>query len=170
TGRQYQARRYHEGVDAMSDEARDRLLADAEKLWSGGDEPALDVPGFLRAYYRRVATEDLAPPAELMSVARAHASLAVTRPQGRALVRVSQDLSTVDLVTDDMPYLVDSVTTELNRHLADINVILHPLLRVRRDVTGALRGIRGVNGDRDTEPDELVESWIHVEIGHLAGR
>ncbi len=154
----------------MSDEARDRLLADAEKLWSGGDEPALDVPGFLRAYYRRVATEDLAPPAELMSVARAHASLAVTRPQGRALVRVSQDLSTVDLVTDDMPYLVDSVTTELNRHLADINVILHPLLRVRRDVTGALRGIRGVNGDRDTEPDELVESWIHVEIGHLAGR
>jgi len=154
----------------MSDEARDRLLADAEKLWSGGDEPALDVPGFLRAYYRRVAAEDLAPAAELMSVARAHALLALTRPQGRALVRVSQDLSTVDIVTDDMPYLVDSVTTELNRHLADINVILHPLLRVRRDVTGALRGIRGVNGDRDTEPDELVESWIHVEIGHLAGR
>ena len=155
----------------MSDEARDALLADAEKLWSGGDELALDdVPGYLRAYYRRVATEDLAPPAELMSVARAHVVLALRRPQGRALVHVREDHSTVDIVTDDMPYLVDSVTTELNRHLADINVIIHPLLRVRRDVTGALRGIRGVNGDRDTEPDELVESWIHVEIGHLAGR
>jgi glutamate dehydrogenase len=153
----------------MSDEARDALLADAEKLWSGGDEPALhDVPGYLRAYYRRVATEDLAPPAQLAAVAQAHAALGLTRPQGRALVRVSPDHSTVDIVTDDMPYLVDSVTTELNRHLADIDVIIHPLLRVRRDVTGALRGIRGVNGD--TEPDELVESWIHVEIGHLAGR
>jgi glutamate dehydrogenase len=161
----------------MSDEARDALLADAEKLWSGGDEPALepalasvDVPGYLRAYYRRVATEDLAPPAGLMSVARTQAMMALRRPQGRALVRVSPDLGTVDIVTDDMPYLVDSVTTELNRHLADINAIVHPLLRVRRDVTGALRGIRGINGDMDTEPDELVESWIHVEIGHLAGR
>ena len=46
-----------------------------------------------------------------------------------------------------MPFLVDSVTMELNRHRADINLILHPRLVVRRDVTGALHGVLGsVNG------------------------
>jgi len=50
-------------------------------------------------------------------------------------------------------------------------VVGHPLLRVRRDVTGALRGILGVCGDVSTgipgEPvaDEITESWIHVELG-----
>ena len=80
----------------------------------------------------------------------------------------------MDIVVDDMLYLVDSVTTELNRHEAEIQVILHPLLRVRRDVTGALRGILGVCAD-DAAPDlpgddaavagVVIESWIHVELG-----
>ena len=80
----------------------------------------------------------------------------------------------MDIVIDDMPYLVDSVTTELNRHEAEIQVIVHPLLRVRRDVAGALRGILGVcaddappdqPGDSATAAGELTESWIHVELG-----
>ena len=58
----------------------------------------------------------------------------------------------VDIVTDDMPYLVDSVTTELNRHEAEILLLVHPLLRVRRDVTGGLRGILGVCADDATRP------------------
>jgi glutamate dehydrogenase len=132
---------------------------------------------FLEAYYQRVATEDLAPPSRLAAVAEAHARLGYNRPQGRALVQVREpgraylDPLTpsglvIDIVTDDMPYLVDSVTTELNRHQAEIQVIVHPLLRDRRDVTGALRAIIGVCGD-DVDPaatDELVESWIHVEL------
>ena len=61
----------------------------------------------------------------------------------------------MDIVTDDMPYLVDSVTTELNRHEAEIRALVHPLLRVRRDVTGALRGILGVCGDDAPEAGEL---------------
>jgi NAD-specific glutamate dehydrogenase len=80
-------------------------------------------------------------------VAQAHALLGLTRPQGRALVQVrepgdaqlhsvSRSGLVVDIVIDDMPYLVDSVTTELNRHEAEIRLLVHPLLRVRRDVTG----------------------------------
>ena len=64
-----------------------------------------------------------------------------------------------------MPYLVDSVTTRLNRHQADIGLIVHPVLRVRRDVTGALREIVGVCADDvPAATDELTESWIHVEM------
>src|SRR5579859_4775699 len=161
----------------MMDEAREKLLAEAANLWgpqgSGRDGEELDravadIPGYLRAYYRRVETEDLTPPATLAAVARAHAELGLTRPQGRALVQITEAPDggtglTVDIVTDDMQYLVDSVTTELNRHLADIDVIIHPLLRVRRDVTGVMRGIRGRNNggdDANAERDELTESWI----------
>ena len=165
----------HKGVDAMpdgyDDEAREALLAKAAQAWE--HDPALDpraigdgsgedsVLCYLRAYYQRVATEDLAPPSRLAAVAQAHARLGLTRPQGRALVQVREPADAqlhpvsrsglvVDIVIDDMPYLVNSVTTELNRHEAEIRLLVHPLLRVRRDVTGALRGILGVCGDVST--------------------
>src|SRR6516165_313264 len=176
--------------DGYADETREAQLAKAAQAWE--DDPALDpraigdgsgedsVLCYLRAYYQRVATEDLAAPSRLAAVAEEHARLGLSRPQGRALVQVGEPSDgqlhpvsrsglVVDIVTDDMPYLVDSVTTELNRHEAEILLIVHPLLRVRRNVTGALRGILGVCGDDagHGQPGggELTESWIHVELG-----
>ena len=133
-------------MDAMPDgndlQAREALLVKAAQAWT--DDPALDpaalAPGesdtdpgdsvlcYLRAYYHRVATEDLPSPSRLAAVAEAHAELGLHRPQGRALVQVREPGTrtwtpaslVVDIVTDDMPYLVDSVTTRLNRHQADI--------------------------------------------------
>jgi len=184
-------------VDAMPDstvlETRETLLAKAAQAWvvdePGSDHAALGgddgVLCFLRSYYNRVATEDLASPSRLAAVAEAHARLATTRPQGRALIQVrepgnahldpvSPSSLVVDIVTDDMPYLVDSVTTRLNRHKAEIQLLVHPLLRVRRDVTGSLREIVGVCSEAAaqdkpgdgaaTASDEMIESWIHVEI------
>jgi glutamate dehydrogenase len=165
--------------NTTSDEAREALLARAAAAWA--DDPEADVaalggvPSFLRAYYHRVATEDLAAPERLAAVAQAHARLGLRRPQGRALVQVREpgelhlgpgaaSAMVVDIVTDDMPYLVDSVTTELNRHQADIQALAHPLLRVRRDVAGRLRGVLGVVED-EAAAGELAESWIHVELG-----
>ncbi|MGH3199661.1 MAG: NAD-glutamate dehydrogenase [Streptosporangiaceae bacterium] len=181
--------------DGYADEVRDALLAKAAQAFH--DDPALDaqvlgdgsggdsVSGYLRAYYQRVVTEDLAPPSRLAAVAEAHARLGLRRPQGRAVVQVrepgdaclnpvSRPGLVVDIVIDDMPYLVDSVTTELNRHEAEIQLIVHPLLRVRRDVTGALRGLAGPGGTSSPPgradlgrvvPPEIQESWIHVELG-----
>ena len=175
--------------DGYADEARDALLAKAHEAWK--DDPDLDrqvlgdgsggdsVSAYLRAYYQRVATEDLAPPSRLATVGEAHARLGLSRPQGRAVVQVREPdgahlnpLSgsglVVDIVTDDMPYLVDSVTTELNRHEAEILLLLHPVLQVHRDVAGGLRAILGVCGDDDdpaASRDEITESWIHVELG-----
>ena len=63
------------------------------------------------------------------------------------------------------PTWSNSVTTRLNRHQADIGLLVHPVLRVRRDVTGALREIVGVcSDDVPATTDELTESWIHVEM------
>ena len=69
-----------------------------------------------------------------------------------------------------MPFLVDSVTMELNRHQADINLIVHPRLVVRRDVTGALHGVSGGVHGAQPAPGETAESWIHVEIAGLGDR
>src|SRR5271156_6371058 len=105
-------------------EIKEALLVKAAEAWV--DDPALD-PGrlggddsvlcYLRAYYHRVATEDLTSPSRLAAGAEAHARLGVHRPQGRALVAVREAglaqldrgasaSLVVDIVTDDMPYLV----------------------------------------------------------------
>ena len=65
--------------DGYADEAREAQLAKAAQAWE--DDPALgpqaigdgsggdSVLCYLRAYYQRVATEDLAPPSRLAAVA-----------------------------------------------------------------------------------------------------
>ena len=182
-------------VDAMPDsdvlQTREALLVKAAQAWAEDSalHPAVLGEGdsvlcYLRAYYHRVATEDLPTPSRLAAVAEAHVKLGLYRPQGRALIQVREpgrahldpvtpSSLVVNIVTDDMPYLVNSVTTRLNRHKAEISLLVHPLLRVRRDVTGALREIVGVcseaeaqnkPGDGATAAGELTESWIHVEV------
>jgi glutamate dehydrogenase len=177
-------------VQQTSDEARESLLAAAARMWATADDEVAppgdpgqavgDLPGFLGAYYRFIAAEDLIPagPRRVAAVAARHAALGAARPQGRAAVQVRDAGNAsltgagtvVDIVTDDMPYLVDSVTMELNRHSADITLIVHPVLCVRRDVTGQAHGTAAATGGMDaSEPpaDAVNESWIHVELGHL---
>jgi glutamate dehydrogenase len=154
-------------LSASPDDTRDRLLAEAAALLPGG-QPGAD---FLAAYYRLVAPEDLAAagPWRLAATAAQHFALGATRPQGRpsVSVRPADDASltgagtVVDLVTDDMPYLVDSVTMALNRHAADVRLIVHPILTVRRDVAGAWHGLAG------GPPGLPVPSALPVPAGQL---
>ncbi len=160
-------------------DTRDDLLAAA--VACAGPVPGTgDLSACLRAYYRHVADDDIsaAGPERLAEVLARHVELAAHRPQGRALVAVRPGDSAVlrppadviDIVTDDMPFLVDSITMELANHGLSARLIVHPQLRVRRDVTGALREIVGpiVAGEGDREHDELAESWTHIEIPPLA--
>src|SRR5690348_18047042 len=99
------------------------LLAQAAKA-ARTDTGVGDVPRFLDAYYRHVAAEDLAEAGagRAAAVAMEQAAFAALRPQGRALVRVraagpaalEPTGTTADIVTDDMPYLVDRKSTRLN--------------------------------------------------------
>src|ERR1700761_9469619 len=174
-----------EAMQAL-DDTREELIAKAAGEWAanGGTAPPGDVgravgdlSGFLTAYYRLVAVEDLiaAGPARLAATAAQHAALGVGRPQSRPAVgvRLGDDASltgaatVIDIVTDDMPYLVDSVTMELNRHGADILLIVHPVLTVSRDVAGLAHGARVPEDGAEKDPDAVRESWIHVELGQV---
>ena len=139
-----------------------------------------DLRNFLEAYYRHMPLEELleAGPARLAGVAAEHARLAASRPQGRALVQVSaggmcsaleESRGAVDIVTDDMPFLVDSITMELTRHGLESYHVIHPQLLVRRDLTGTLREVVGPLTEARHDHDEIAESWTHIEIDTSSG-
>src|SRR5436190_13765390 len=134
-----------------------------------------DLKQYLEAYYRHVPPEDLlaAGPVRAGAVAAEHARVAARRPQGRALVQVraagecaalEESRGVVDVVTDDMPFLVDSITNELTRHNLDSYHLVHPQLLVRRDVTGELWEVVGQPAEGSRRHDEIAESWMHIEI------
>ncbi|MFD3875889.1 NAD-glutamate dehydrogenase [Streptomyces sp. NPDC058623] len=177
------------------DEAKAELLARAARVAenspAGGLLPTGSERGertdrgttlsYLQRYFLHTAPEDLLDrdPVDVFGAALSHYRLAEKRPQGTANVRVhtptveengwTSSHSVVEVVTDDMPFLVDSVTNELSRQGRGIHVVIHPQVVVRRDVTGKLIEILGpdcdAHGPRTARPhDSLVESWIHVEI------
>ncbi|EPD54870.1 NAD-glutamate dehydrogenase [Streptomyces sp. HGB0020] len=141
------------------------------------------VLAFLQRYYLHTAPEDLADrdPVDVFGAALSHYRLAENRPQGTANVRVHTPTveengwtcshSVVEVVTDDMPFLVDSVTNELTRQGRGIHVVIHPQIVVRRDVTGKLIEVLSAQGAGGELPhDAHIESWIHVEIDRETDR
>src|SRR3546814_17687169 len=46
--------------------------------------------------------------------------------------------SVIEINNDDMPFLVDSVTAEINRHEAAVLLVIHPIISLRRDAKGKL--------------------------------
>lgn len=137
---------------------------------------------FLQRYYLHTAPEDLGDrdPVDVFGAALSHYRLAESRPQGTANVRVHTPTveengwtcshSVVEVVTDDMPFLVDSVTNELSRQGRGIHLVIHPQIAVRRDVTGRLIEVLGAPPAGDLPHDAHVESWIHVEIDRETDR
>ncbi|MGR6970767.1 NAD-glutamate dehydrogenase [Streptomyces cynarae] len=140
------------------------------------------VLAFLQRYYLHTAPEDLTDrdPVDVFGAAFSHYRLAETRPQGTANVRVHTPTveengwtcshSVVEVVTDDMPFLVDSVTNELSRQGRGIHVVIHPQFVVRRDLTGKLLEVLPDAPGAELPHDAHVESWIHVEIDRETDR
>ncbi|WP_326787414.1 NAD-glutamate dehydrogenase [Streptomyces sp. NBC_00151] len=141
------------------------------------------VLAFLQRYYLHTAPEDLTDrdPVDVFGAAFSHYRLAENRPQGKANVRVHTPTveengwtcshSVVEVVTDDMPFLVDSVTNELSRQGRGIHVVIHPQFVVRRDLTGKLIEVLPTRPSAEDLPhDAHVESWIHVEIDRETDR
>ncbi|HTX04398.1 MAG TPA: NAD-glutamate dehydrogenase [Steroidobacteraceae bacterium] len=126
---------------------------------------------FLRAYFRGVGEEDLAErtPATLASAAQSHLELGWRRAPGQTLVRIlnpdrardgfESPHTLVQIVTDDRPFLVDSVGIAFGRAGLAMHLIIHPVLEVRRDARGRLVGL-GANGDQPHQ----AESWELYEI------
>ncbi len=166
----------------QTDSDRDQLLDRAVE--AGQQQGCRDehLAAFLGRYYRHVPVEDLRArdAVDLAGAALSHRQLAQERPVGTANVRAytptvdehgwATGHTVVEIVTDDMPFLVDSVNAELSRQDRSIHLVVHPQVVVTRDAAGRLLEVLDVPAySRDRTAPELpqgaaVESWIHVEI------
>ena len=128
---------------------------------------------FVRLFYRDVAPGDLVlrDPLDLYGAALSFLRFGESRGGGGLRLRVfnptfEQDgwqstHTIVEIVNDDMPFLVDSVGMELTRRGLGIHLIIHPVLGVRRD------GARLIGlGAADAMP--VRESFMHVEIDRVS--
>ena len=68
----------------------------------------------------------------------------------------------VEIVNDDMPFLVESVTIEVNRHGLTLHLIVHPVIAVLRAAAGLLWRLAA-----DTVGKATCESFIHVEVDRI---
>jgi glutamate dehydrogenase len=126
------------------------------------------VARFLVRYWERVAPEDLVgrDPVDVYGAGLAHLNLAEKRDPGSPRVRVytpafeehgwASPHSVVEVTTDDMPFLVDSVSMELSRQGVGLHLVVHPVIPLNRNDDGRLTGV----GDQGA----IAEAFLHLEI------
>ncbi|HKU87526.1 MAG TPA: NAD-glutamate dehydrogenase [Casimicrobiaceae bacterium] len=133
-------------------------------------ESQATVQAFVTRYYAQVDPEDLQErlPADLYGAALSHFNFARRREPGHARVRAfnptleehgwQSQHTIVEIVNDDMPFLVDSVAMEANRHGVVLHLIIHPIIPVTRSADGVLTDVG------EDSPARRPESFIHLEI------
>ncbi|QCG89201.1 NAD-glutamate dehydrogenase [Azospirillum sp. TSH100] len=132
---------------------------------------------FVKRFYANVPPDDLlrGTPEQLYGAALAMWQWGQQREAGKPKVRVyaprldehgwQSERSVVEIVNDDMPFLVDSVTAELNRQGVTVHLIIHPVTRVVRDAEGRIVELLEPGEEADGAHDE---SFMHCSIDPLS--
>ena len=127
---------------------------------------------FTRLYYAEVDPEELAQraDADLKGAAAAHLAFGRAFSPGKARIRAynparerdgwTSTHTVIEIVNDDMPFLVDSVTMEVNRQGLTLHLLVHPVLRVARDGKGELISVLKPGESADGR----LESFMHLEV------
>ncbi len=159
-------------IDAAVERARTSLPADR----------AEDACEALRQIFRFVPPRDLAgwSQSDVYAAGLALWQFIQARPPGKALVRVSNPTvrdqgwhsthTILEVVSPDMPFLVDSMKAAVNRHGLTVHLIIHPIMVVERDGDGRLTRLVGaVNaGDGAAGTQTETESVLHLQIDHVS--
>ncbi|HYZ05276.1 MAG TPA: NAD-glutamate dehydrogenase [Rubrobacter sp.] len=155
----------------VKDELLDKVVARIKEQLQEDQAPRVEE--FARQYYGWIDTEDLEDrsPIDAYGAALSHWSFAGRREPGEWKIRVynphfeehgwQSTHTVIEMVNDDMPFLVDSTRMEINRQGYAIHMILHPVMKVRRDAEGRLIDILPPDADGE---DIISESVIHVEV------
>jgi glutamate dehydrogenase len=126
---------------------------------------------FAEQFMRRVPIEDLAAaaPSTLATIVIRQLELMRHRGPGEMLIRVYNPTperegwesahTIVELVNDDMPFLVDTGALTLSELGLGIHLITHPVIRVARDADGKLTGLY----DKQTKRGS-AESVIQFQV------
>jgi glutamate dehydrogenase len=144
----------------------DRIAALAETAEPG----ARPADRFVREFYKNVPPDDILSrtPEDLLAAPTTLWQFMAERRPGRAKLRVldprdpanswTAGRAVVQIVNDDMPFLVDSVTASLNHLALVVHLVIHPVVPVERDSSGKFIGLaQGLTGD-------LKESVMQIEL------
>ena len=162
-------------IKTLTKPGRDQIAAVIAQARRGADRGPLPAKraALLRAYCEDVAENDLlsSEPAYLAAAVLSHLGWGRTRRPGTAKVRVfnpemardgwHSGHTVIQVVNDDMPFLVDSLTMCLNEIGRGIQITLHPRLKAVRSSSGTLRDLKP---NRPTA-NGRTESFIYMEIG-----
>ena len=134
-----------------------------------------DIDSYLLKYFSAVPFEDMAgrSPKIMGRAALAHLEFARVRKPGQPKLRLFNPsekqhgyvsaFTIIELVNDDMPFLVDSVSAAINRHGLAIHMTVHPIFRVTRDARGRLTCLEEPGGRSGRE-----ESYIRFVVDREA--
>ncbi|HMK69663.1 MAG TPA: NAD-glutamate dehydrogenase [Xanthobacteraceae bacterium] len=151
-----------------ADSAGQALIEAAAALLAGRrrDVP----PDLVVEIYGHAVPEDLQQyrPEELAGFAEQAWSFLLERKPGApkisfAPARAAPAIAVLEILNDNMPFLVDSVVGELNQRGADIRLLVHPVFAVERNAAGNLIAFKGTHNS-----EGLRESFIHIHIAGLA--
>ncbi|HUP47764.1 MAG TPA: NAD-glutamate dehydrogenase [Thermoanaerobaculia bacterium] len=149
----------------------DRVAAEARARVASGAAESVEV--FVRRYFAFVAADDVIYTSfdTLLGSVLSLWELGEERKRGSANVHLfnptvektgwALEHTVIEIVNDDMPFLVDSVSAEIGRRERNIHLMLHPIVRVRRDDAGKRLEMSDTQA---AASDALVESYMHLEI------
>ncbi|MBE4716633.1 NAD-glutamate dehydrogenase domain-containing protein [Pseudarthrobacter sp. AB1] len=125
---------------------------------------------FLAAYYAELPPEDREPyeAGRLEARAAAHYCAGLARVPGAgawAGLIPETDSTVLGVVTDDAPFIVDSVLAEVARQGLGIDLVVHPTFTVIRDSSGQLTDISPASLQKNAP----AESWVSVEFRESLG-
>lgn len=128
---------------------------------------------FISAFFSRIASTDvdLHTPAAWAQVVAGLLDFLQQRTPQRAAVRITGAAhaarSGVEIITDDMPFLVDTVSMILAEYSA-IHLVLHPVVKVSRDSNGQLLHLGDEHGAPESvmhfEVDSIVDESIQMQL------
>jgi len=103
----------------------------------------------------------------LADIAVSHWELARQHSKGEPSLRIycplkrpeAQSKIIIDIVSDDMAFLIDSITAAINKHKLLIDLLIHPRVYVKYDKNGKLADVRKTAKDK-----YLRQSHIHIHI------
>src|SRR3984885_11326716 len=150
---------------AAQDDATKSLIGAATAVLAARQP---DMPrNFLAELYAQALADDLQhyAPDELAGLTEQAWSFLQTREPGAAKIGFAPVASSsaeaiLQIVNDDMPFLVDSVLGELGERGLDIRLLAHPVFTVERDQAGKLTAFKGARKSQGSR-----ESYIHILTG-----
>lgn len=130
---------------------------------------------FFQSFYGRVSKDEIDPlsPSEMARVAEQHFDLTQQRSGGDPVIDVESqskakarsknnkdnERTRLNIVYDNRPFLVESVTAAITQHYKFINTLVHTVIYVKRDKNGKI-----TKSSAEYFKDGIAQSHVYIKL------